>query len=544
MLTHEVVRDAVGALINGDALAGVTLGANNPYNPFGQAVGVSFSFDNLLNQNRASGDFARPLVGIRGDVSSDWHYEVTAYASRDRYTLVSPTANASAVQGALDSSSPALALNPFTVQAPNGALLQSLLNSPTDQFFENRLIGSQALLRGDVVQLPAGTLKAVVGAEYNEENLQEPPLIPNLHRNTYAAFSELRIPVVGGSGQAPDDERLAVTAAGRYDHSSDFGGKGTWQSALQWRPVRELLFRGGYSVSYEAPLLQQLAGGQQFSFIGSVGVVDPFRGGQPVASSEVSFASNPNLKPQTGNARDLGMVFAGQNGVSASLTWYDLEISNYIFAPPFQTLIDYSNLFPGAVVRSPPTPQDIQQGYLGQIVALNDSYYNFGRLHVSGVDLGLRYVRDTAIGQFTPSVAIANVYRWDSAITPGAPLVSYLSRATLFGPGFSPRWKGTAAIAWRRKRLSLSVDGRYVSRYKDYQDVVPNSNELGDFWIFDLNARYDIGNASGYGMYVAAGAINLFARTPQGSYIDIPWDQAEMDIRGRTLYLQVGVKWQ
>jgi len=125
--------------------------------------------------------------------------------------------------------------------------------------------------------------------------------------------------------------------------------------------------------------------------------------------------------------------------------------------------------------------------------------------------------------------------------------VSYLSQANVSGPGFAPRWKGTAALDWHRGPLSVNIAGRYTGRYKDYQDVQPNSNELGDFWILDLSSRYDIGKAlfrnarwSG-GTYVAVGVVNVLDRQPQLSYF-VPYDVAQGDIRGRFVYLQIGVK--
>jgi hypothetical protein len=297
------------------------------------------------------------------------------------------------------------------------------------------------------------------------------------------------------------------------------------------------------------PLLQQILGGLQSSFIdtfGATGLVDPFRGGESVVSERVSFASNPNLKPETGDATTLGLVYSN-HGFEISLSYFNIHIASYIFAPDLQTLVDNPGAFPGAITRAPPTAQDQQQGFLGRITAVNDSYFNFGSLRVAGFDADLRYAVDTRLGQFTPSLALANVYRWDSALTPNAPAVSYLSQATVTGPGFAPRWKGTTALAWRRGPFAASLAGRYVGRYKDYQESVPNTHELGQFWIVDLNTRYDLGRGlfpvsrSLTGTYLAVGAVNLFDRLPQLTY-NLPFDPAESDIRGRFVYGQIGIQ--
>ena len=93
----------------------------------------------------------------------------------------------------------------------------------------------------------------------------------------------------------------------------------------------------------------------------------------------------------------------------------------------------------------------------------------------------------------------------------------------------------------------MNLAGRYIGRYLDYQDIVPNTNEIGNTWICDLNARYEFGqgaangNQSKTGVYIAVGAVNVFNRTPPFSYSPEWYDINEYDIRGRYLHLDVGV---
>ena len=213
------------------------------------------------------------------------------------------------------------------------------------------------------------------------------------------------------------------------------------------------------------------------------------------------FGPNYTLKPETGDSFTLGLDYSSQAlpGLHTSLSWYEINITNFIGAEATADLLAYPNLFPGAVIRAPPTQQDQQQGYLGVITQINKVDYNFGEIHVAGFDGDIRYVIDTRVGEFTPSVAIANVYKWQSALLPSTPEMSAVGRATIYsfggGPGWSPRWKGTAALAWKQGPLSMSLAGRYIGRYLDYQMFVPNTNEIGNTWIFDFNARYDLGQA-------------------------------------------------
>jgi len=145
-------------------------------------------------------------------------------------------------------------------------------------------------------------------------------------------------------------------------------------------------------------------------------------------------------------------VYSSQTGrgLSASLSWYDLKISNYIAAPDLRPLsiIPISSRVQsfGRLPRA-----RFAQGFLGVITQFNGLNYNFGDLRVSGFDADVSYAVETRLGTFTPSLAVANIYRWTSALAPAAPVVDGLSQATLFGVGWAPvgkalpRSRGNAA---------------------------------------------------------------------------------------------------
>jgi iron complex outermembrane receptor protein len=565
LFSHRNLQYQVGPQVSAYQYFDGTLAANNPYNPFGEDVDVSFVYPGALYHQVQSASFIRPMVGIEGSLPSDWHYDVTAYLSRDQLHQEELIPDYQSISNTLASSNPATALNPFTSGPPGTPqLLSSLVNPAVDNFLyqlNDRILDAQGTLRGPILEMPSGTLQGVIGSEYSQERqgttqiygLGGPPTDLYLGRNSYAVFGEARIPLLGGDAPAQGRERLALTLAGRYDHSDDYGGKATWQSGLLWRATESLAFRGGYGLSYQAPQLFQI-GGPQTITVAPLELPDPFRGNQLVTYPVTNvYGSNPNLKPETGDSLTLGLQYGGASpaGLHASLTWYELRISNFIGAQSQESLLTYPNLFPGAVTRAPPTPQDQQLGYLGLITEVKDDNYNFGDIRVAGVDANIRYAIETRAGRFTPSVAIANIYKWQSAILAGAPEIDAVSQATssVFGGGvgWSPRWKGTAALAWSLEPLSMSLSGRYIGRYLDYQVFVPNTNETGDTWIYDFSARYELSKSSAANTwlanaYVSFGAVNLFNKVPPFSYTSYLYDFMEYDDRGRYMYLNVGLR--
>jgi iron complex outermembrane recepter protein len=557
LFSHRHLQEQIGPLISVSQFFGGTVPADNPYNPFGEAVNVGFEYPGTGTIATQSSSLIQPTVGLRGTLFSDWHYELTARWSWDRLNNVGLYANSQSIANALASSDPATSLNPFASGAPGTSqLLASFTNPGIIQaaLLDDRMLGGQGIVRGPLAHLPSGDLQGVFGAEYNKETQDSTytgtsPYL--LGRKTYAAFTEARVPLLAVDKLTPARERLTLTVAGRYDHSNDYGGKATWQGGLLWRPVDALTLSGSYGQSYKAPQLLQISGPQFVNFA-PVGYLDPFRGDQPITYS-VNQVSGPNfnLKPETGNSSTLTLAY-GENalpGLRASLTWYDLKITNYIGTQGIQTLLDNPNLFPGAVIRAPPTPQDIQNGYLGVITQINETYYNFGELRVDGFDANVSYAIDSPIGRFTPSVAIANIYKWQSAILPGLPPTENVSQATLVGVGWAPRWKGTAALTWQRGSLSMNIAGRYTGRYLDYQDLVANNHETGNTWIIDAGARVEVGQAflSTTPLlahaYVALAAVNLFNRVPPLSYTGSWYDFSEYDARGRYIQLSVGARY-
>jgi len=171
--------------------------------------------------------------------------------------------------------------------------------------------------------------------------------------------------------------------------------------------------------------------------------------------------------------------------------------------PDVQAEIDNPLLYPGpSSPSSLDSPRPAAGFTAGQITVFKNIYFNFGDIHVAGFDADVSYAIQTAAGQFTPSLAVSNIYKWQSSLTPNSPTIDSVSKENI-GVGFAPRWKGTAALAWRAGLLSVTASGRYISRYKDYQEFVPNNSELGDSWVFDFNTRWEAGQAVAGGKYVA-----------------------------------------
>lgn len=527
-----------------------TVGATNPFNPFGEPVGVGYLLSDLGRETSLfDTTFLRPLVGLRGAFARDWEWEFAGWDSQDTSNLrIINSLDADATQAALDSSDPAQALDPFTAGPPgSSALLRSLVGSQISRFFSQTLVLS-GFTRGPLWHLPAGALQLVLGAEYMHDKLDVDEIRTNLFppdsrttfsRHNYALYAESRVPLVAGATGAPAAELLAVTVAARRDSYSDFGAKTTPQLGAEWRPLGGVLVRGTYGKAFKAPSLSDLNNAQQ-SFVD--GVIDPVTG-QP-AVTNVQSGGNLHLRPETGQSKTLGVLYSGDRvpGLRVGATYWDIQETNSIQELPVQTIVDNAGLFPGAVVRAPGL-----NGAPGTIVSVNDSPVNFGSIDVAGFDYEAAYSYRSSVGLWTPSLSATQTTRYRAALIPGAAATDRAGKADDDG-NFAPRWKGTAALGWSLAAFTANVSMRYIGQYQDYD----STQLIGNRWFTDVQLRYVLKGdrlkrlTGGEETALSLGAVNFFNSPPQYSnfsFGSVGYDPAEADIRGRFLYVNLSMRW-
>jgi iron complex outermembrane receptor protein len=503
--------------------------ASNPFNPFGTTVQVSglvIGTESMFWSSQ-SDTFVRPLLGARGKLGN-WQWEATAQESRDfgeRFTY--NAANPAALTAALSSSDPNTALNPF-VDGPMGSpsLLASIYGTPAVTTFKGDAKIANAFARGALLQLPAGTLDALFGAEYEKSHLV---FRMDGRREAKAAFTEMRAPLIRGQGV---QQLLAVQAGARYDDYSDFGSKTTWQGAVELRPADSLLVRGGHATAFKPPTLYQLNLPVAPS---SALVKDPQHGNASVIVPSL-FGGNQHLDPTTGDSSTLGIVWSPPQarGLNISLTAWRLKIDNAINVPSPQFLVDHEAQYPERVVRGP----------AGDIALIDTTFINFGTMHQRGIDGQVEWRLRTPAGDVTPAVAATYMTKFDGASTPGAPSVDRLSRANT-DTIFAPRWKGIASVAWSAPNgFEAWLAGRYIGRYVDYTPP----HELGNIWYTDVYLALDVERALGLpkrslaGLKASLSVTNLFDKLPAWSSYFRGYDPFNYDLVGRTFFLRVQVQ--
>jgi iron complex outermembrane receptor protein len=541
------VQDRVHADGLGINFNNVSVPASNPNNPFGVPVRVTarLGLENGHESYTRRTDFARALVGIRGEVGGGWDYEGAASVSRDfgDRTLGNATVNSTARTTALTTTDAAASLNPFaTGRAASDEVLRSIWSDTVRNTLGRKDIVS-AFARGPVLQLPAGPVDAIVGAEAARdrfESIQPGDRFVN-SRHAGAAYGELRLPLWGATAEGEGNRTLsALTLAARRDHYSDFGSASTYQGGLELRPVRSLLLRASAATSFKPPTLVQTSA-PEFTFPTEFqGLTDPLRNNEPIIGGEWVRTTNRELKPENGKAFAFGAVWEPgiDTGTRLAATAWRVRIDGLIGLLPLQTVLDNEAIFPGRVTREPSVG-----GVPGKVTRVIDEESNFGYVETGGIDLEATQSWKLPSGRWTLGASATRTTKYEVVIAPGAAPADRLGRR--FSEYWSPTWKGRLTAGLDVGTWSVGITSRYVAPYKD---VAPSDRTLGIGWIHDLSGRVDLkrlgvdlGPAKAAALSMSV--VNIGNKLPEYASGSPYYDTSQGDWRGRYASVRLSVDW-
>lgn len=400
------------------------------------------------NQNER--DFYRAVVGFKGDVTSNWTYDVSYVYGRTKERTTSETVATDRITNALDAVSlngeivcrdaaaRAAGCRPLNIFGPNtadadaiayvrnGGSLVSELNSRIDQHVASGSVS------GSLFKLPGGDVSAAFGGEYRyekssddwDENTNTGNTLGNYltdtkgHYDVWGAFAEVDVPVLADQSFA---HYLGVKGAARYDHYSTIGDVFSWEASAEWAPTRDIRFRGKYSSASRAPNIGELFSAQSETFPGSL-TLDPCNGitsasagefanacraipgvasylaANPGGAFEYSTAliqsingfdgGNPNLNKETAKTWTAGAVLTPgfAPGLTLTADWYRIEVANAINTAPREDSVKQCLL--DASSPSCALVQRLGSGYLTRVDAIN---VNTGGFLTSGIDVSLNY---------------------------------------------------------------------------------------------------------------------------------------------------------
>lgn len=503
------------------------LPASSPYNPYGVATPIEYTFFNLgqsLKTNRSQS--YRFLAGFRGNAGR-WDWETSAFsaASVEHERVSGGFANRWALYDALADGSYNL-LDPSATPAS----VIDAINISTLRPAKSTLNGADFRITGDLFEWSAGVVGFAAGAEWRQEKLdstnpwqidaglQIRPAIAEVHgeRKVSALYAEVNVPLAS---------TLELQVAGRGDHYSDFGNAFSPKASLRWQPFSALLVRAGVSRGFRAPSLSENSSSTNIAY-GSV--VDPHDPDVPGSRQNPTFFTigNTSLDPERTRSYNLGVVLSPWADTSLSIDYYKLELDNLIGTGNNTVIVANNN------------PADVIRDSRGKLVAVYNRYQNLSELTTSGFDVELRQRwRTGSAGDFGLSSVYTHVLDYRRPATIGGPLVDYAG--SNLGPSL-PRNKATTTLDWDITDFHTALAWYHTGGYDQKASVAASAvqSRVDAYDQFDLYVAWSgIRNLTLY-----AKVENLLNEEPphDASFpgIRAPYDFTQYDLRGR--YFQVG----
>ena len=287
--------------------------------------------------------------------------------------------------------------------------------------------------------------------------------------------------------------------------------------------------------------------GLQQTGVSSPGLTDPVR--CPVTGDSndcdtqfgVLFGGNTQLKPETANQWQVGVVFEPVTNFSIGIDYFNIDLKNLFvngIAP--STILGDLNQYNSLVTRA--APSATQPNLPGRIIRIDQRYINIGEEKIAGFDVdAVARMPEQTWGRLVFRLNGTYYSKYDVQQTDGtfAGFVSnqYLAATT----GINPRWKHYATATWTYGPWQTTLGQTFQSSYIDVNtDTEDNLRRVGSLSLWDLQAQY-----TGFKNWtLTLGVKNLFDTNPpftnQNNTFQVGFDPSYYDPRARFLYGSVG----
>jgi iron complex outermembrane recepter protein len=571
------------------ALEGLTVSAQNRYNPFGR------DFDDVRRRmveagNRifsSEGTTGRVVVGLEGDlpgVLAGWSWEAYLnYGRTDTITLGTGRLNRTRLGLALGPDSGCTGnCVPLDLFSGPGGITQQMVDYISyvgvDRGFSQQHVAS-ASASGPLFYLWAeDPVAASLGYEYRREKGADipDPLTASgdstgnkreLTAGSYdmsAVYAEIVAPLVSSR---PGVESLELSAAARL---TTFANSLTYKLGLRYNPTNWFAVRGTVTTAFRTPSVGELYQGQADSVpnvsdpcstlrgnldnptVAANCAADGYPGGVPDDSVQLlsRIGGSPDLEPETADTFTAGLVLEDQlvKGLTASIDYYKIEIDHAIESVGAGIILASCYQQDAGNRRFCDRIQRDGSGFVQRIIDLDS---NVGGFRAEGIDLGLKY-RAPGFGFGRLSAGIDGTLLLDlTQIQADGFEQSYVNnydQAASADGGVNPRYRLSAFLRWALDPFDAGVNFRYLPSFDECDGGAckvesverPIQRTVDDYFYMDLYAGVKLQSSFG-ATSVTVGVNNVTDAIPP--YIANGFlaesDAATYDYAGRSFYLRL-----
>ncbi len=416
-------------------------------------------------------------------------------------------------------------VNLFGQGAPSASALNYFVVNSTRRQQADQY-DATAFVSGDLSQLfelPGGPVAFSIGGEYRRETaysafddvtrsgatfLNAIPIFDPPAQVVKEAYGEIRIPLLK---DVPFFQELTIDGAGRVS-DYNIGATGTvysYNAGLTWSPVRDIRLRGSYARSVRAPTQGDLFSAPSQTFLNGLidpcsqnnirngpnraancaaagvpttqtfnGITEPFTN-VPTSGISGLNGSNPNLREETADSFTGGFILQPSMipGLTLSVDYYNIKITNVIFALAPQTIINQcydspsgiNNQYCAALTRNPNGTFAGQTGVTNggaqiSFPATGQSFlsgpFNFAKQKTSGVDADLSYSHNVGGAKVTLRGIVSYLINRDNYTDINTP--SFIDQQK-FEVG-DPEWSGSFTANVDFGVFDLNYNFRYVGK--------------------------------------------------------------------------------
>lgn len=297
-----------------------------------------------------------------------------------------------------------------------------------------------AMVTGELFQMPAGPVAAALGTEFREFSINDQPseleqtselwgqssaVVTKGRDKVHEVFTEIEFPLLSGMTGA-EDVRLNVS--GRwFDYDVIDESDYVWKAGLSWQLVPSVRLRATKGTSYRAPGLYEMFLGDQTSFVGqtaidpcirwgesnnptlrencaAAGIPDDYAatGGSGSSAEQFTGGAGASLNPETSTALTAGIIWTPDfMPISVAVDYFEYEVRDQITQLTAAAIMQgcytaqvYPNNFCTMFQRNSPTHPTAPN----KIEEVQSTYVNINNQRVRGYDLLVRYEDEFAIG--------------------------------------------------------------------------------------------------------------------------------------------------
>ena len=409
----------------------------------------------------------------------------------------------------------------------------------------------------EAFSLPGGPIAMVLGFETREEksrtitdeftkagfftNAATPDADGGYDVDEY--YVELLFPILSETFLA---ERLELEVAYRSADYSHAGNADAWGVGVMWSPISDLTVRATLGESVRAPNITEAFDPQSPGFANindpcdadnidndpdraancaTLGIGAGFEANDNV-SIDVISGGNPDLFSEQSESKTIGFIYEPSyvEGLSVTLDWYDIEITDAIEFLGAQTIID--NCVDGSAGLDPSFCSAVDRNATtNDIELVRSGYINASKRETQGIETQVRYNSDLSAFDLPGEVRVNFA-------------ASYLKQLNIFefqnrpdeineevGELGDPEYQFRNTLTYILDDLSVNWTTRYIDRSArfDVTDDIPEDIAppfIGSIVTHDLQGSYFLTDD----IQVSIGLRNMFNKVPSGVTLNPLYD--------------------